>query len=210
MTSLIALTFVSPPAAPLAPYAYKFTAGDKLAYSVRFGGRMGSQAAQVAETLTVEVLSVDPDGSAQLKFTSSEVKRSGLAKDQSVGEMDVTARADPYGNLSGFSSEDPLTATLSFMFSLPNTELAERKWTEYPDPMSVVANGASTEGTIRSRRGTQLLFTVRTKSTEGPNGTRETTFDTAAGRLVSSKFRGGDGRTVPRVEVDVVQKAVRR
>lgn len=213
MTPLLALALVAsqnstPTSKPFeaSPYVYKFKLGYKSTYAVKFAGRMGSQSAQIAETLTVEVLSVDADGSADLRFSATDVKKSGLAKDQPQGESVTTARATPYGTLSGVDANDPLTSVLSFMFSLPNAALAERTWTEYADPMAVIANGAPTEGTIRSRRGDQILFTVRTKATEGPNGTREMTFDAAAGRLISSKFRGGDGKTVPQIEVSVVRK----
>lgn len=212
MTSLLALALVAPIPSPVAasPYTYKPVVDEKTMYSVRFFIQGGGQKGDVSHTFTMEALTVNPDGSAHVRITTADVKMGGMAKDQEFDAAPYEVDIDPYGRVAGFealSDQRKLTAT---GLALPTVELAEKTWTEVSDPLSSGMSAMVIESTIKSKRGDRVVILSRNRAAgQGQSFSRETTFDTKSGKLVSMRLRGKmEGG--PEFGIDLARKGTKR
>lgn len=208
MSPFLALALVAPPEP--SPYVYKSVVGEKAAYAVRFSIRNGSETGGLVHKLTTEVLSVGADGSAQVEFTASDMVASGMAKGQPFDLAPFKVNLSPFGKFEDFSSFADQIKILGVAFSLPEIALREREWAGFDDPLTHGMPGMEIEGTIKSRKGTQVVLLSRSKHpVQGQSFTRETTFDSKTGALIAVRLRGGI-KGGPSVGLDIDRTEAKR
>lgn len=180
--------------APASPYKYRHTVGEKATYNFRYTTISGETHEEKTGTLRLTTVSRAKDGTARLRV--------GERGEKTADEIVLTR----YGRVARgrvWPGLEPLVIALS----LPQIALSSERWTTFSDPLGALVSDPPIEGKILSTAAGRVVIMARsTDSRADRTISRETTFDTSGGRLISARMRLGR-EPGPRIEIDVIRQS---
>ena len=173
------------------PVVYRYAVGDGASYAAVMSAAVEGKRPMVRETISTEVLSVAPDGTAEVRVRFTARKPSGGVVLATPGDVETTLRLDPYGRAEGIESLDEDARLFAISLRIPSEALTPGKEAPVETGEPYALGNVTILATFKRSDPKRVEWAFRADSPErGQNFRRSVAFDPVRGILLSARLNG--------------------